>query len=367
MAASKVHFYTDRSAIEADWSCGMRYWWNRLEGGTGIVPVTTPNALEVGIEIHEDLAAVSEMDLTDEALSGYIDRILSTVPEADRIVQAKMEQVYRRAGWFAAFALFMEPRIRAEFTTEMTEGELILDRDPLWIATTPDRILRHRTGSYLVYRDYKSALQAGQKWSQSWMYALQLHIGMKAIEEEWGERPAYAQTMGLLKGDRRGGRLAHPYTWAYRNGSNWTHDYSKARGAAWEPAPVWEYPGGILEWVKRLGPEVGLQQFPHSVPVPLNDRLIEQVVDARVGREYEIANVKEDCQYDLEVRRLYFEPRLKSCRPAYGEDCPYLAACHNATINENPLASGLYQTRVPHHEVEVTLVNDGPEQAQNER
>jgi hypothetical protein len=358
---SSIIYLTNRSAVETDDRCGMAYWWNQEEGNTGIVPKEEAAALAVGREIHEDIEVISKMDdLSPYHLESLIENILSTVPEEVKGNQRKLERLYRRLGWIAAWVLYMEPGLREKYEDISVEGELILDRDPLWVAVTPDRVMRHKKDNYLIYLEYKSTITASNKWLASWKYAIQLHLGIKAIEEEFvrrgvGEKITHAQIVGFLKGDDSKGFLHHPYVWGYKNTETgkWTHEYSKARGASWTAAPVWEYPDGIVKWVQSLGEEIGRQQFPFSPPVMLDERMLNSWVSRRLSREIEIEAVREECREDWDSRVVYFEPRTRNCRPAFGDPCPYLGPCWNASIQRNPLATGDFIRRNPHHEMEI--------------
>lgn len=354
---SKLIYITDRSAVETDDTCGMKFWLNRKEAGIGIVPVKEVLPLAIGRETHEDLLAVANMqDISPDAIQGAIDTILAPISEDDKIDQRMMELVYRRVGWLAAFALFMEPDIRAEFDTVQVEHELILDRTPLWVATTPDRILRRRSTGELIYKEYKTTISAAQKWINSWAFAIQLHIGIAAAQEEIEQKVAFGQVMGLMKGyeSMADHRLMHPYVWAWYNEGTgqWTNEYEKARSAGWKPMPVWEYPGGVVAWVQFCGAEVARSQFPHSMPVFLNERMLDEWVARRLFRERIIRSVEEKCRESVGLRSLYFERRTKNCRPPFGDACQYALACWNAEVAADPLASSEYVVRVPHHDVE---------------
>lgn len=358
MADKKLIYLVDRSGVETDDTCGMKYWWNRLEGKKGIVRKEEEFYFLIGRETHEDLAHIAQAeDISPSALSAMVDEIIGDLNEEDRSKQKEMEVLYRRLGWMVAFALYVEPRIRARYETIQIEGELILDRSPLWVAVTPDRVLRDRGDGALVYKEYKTTISASQKWANSWPYQIQPHIGMKAIEEELKQKVRFTQIVGLMKGDIRDGKLRHPYVWAWRNSEtgHWTHDYNQARSSAWESCPVWLYPGGIVEWVERCGEEVGQAQFPHSAPVFLNERMLSDWFERVLHRQEEIEAVREACQNEWEWRIRYFPQRTSKCRPAWGEACPYLEPCWIATIGEQPLESGLFKERVPHHEAEIIL------------
>lgn len=355
---SKVLYLTDRSACETDDDCGQKYWWNRKHGRRGIVSVDESFYLTIGKETHEDLAMVAEMpDISPEALDKVIAPLLDSLQAEDISRQTSMEALYRRLGWLVAFGLYIEPGIRATYEPVQLEDEIVLDRTPLWVAVTPDRVLRHRETGRLIYREYKTTITAGKKWEDSWPYSVQLHVGLKAIEEELDEQLAYAQIMGLMKGNtyNSDGRLTHPYVWAWFNegAGIWSNEYQRSTG--WAPRPVWEYPGGLVEWVQLCGPGVAAQQFPHSRPIVLNEHIVNDFVASRLHREREIADVTLQCHISETERAKYFRKKMKTCRPAWGDACPYLSACWNATIGQDPLKSGLFVERTPHHEVEVVF------------
>lgn len=359
-----LRFITDRSAVRLDDQCGMKYYLNRKEAGIGIVPKKEALALAIGRETHVDLSAIAEMeDISEEAIEAAVGDILSPITEEDKHEQQKMEMLYRRLGWLAAYALYMEPDIRATYDTVNVEDETILDRDPLWVAVTPDRVLRHKVSKHLEYREYKTTITASKKWMESWPYAIQLHLGLAAVQEELHEDIKFAQIMGLLKGNESAmdHRLLHPYVWAWYNTrhATWTHEYEKARGAEWVPMPVWEYPGGIVQWVKRLGPEIAKAQFPFSPPVFLNRRMLDEWVSRRLRRERIIRNTENACRTDFGLRSNIFERRTDICRPPFGDACPYLLVCWNAEAQRAPLATGEYEVRIPHHNVEVVGRKEG--------
>jgi hypothetical protein len=359
---SKIIYLTDRTAAEIDDTCGMKYWLNRKEGGKGIVPKVEPLPLLIGRQIHEDLATIAGMpDIRKEAIEEMIFDVLNGLRGEDFKETRLLELEYRRLGWAAAYALFIEPGVREIYETINVEGELILDRDPLWVATTPDRVLKHRKEGWVAVRDYKSTISASFKWMNSWAYMPQLHILMAAVQEELGlETPVkFAQIMGLQKGytsavDRR---LMHPYVWGYYNKkeNKWSHSYDDGKKAGWEQMPVWEYPDGIVDWVQKCGQEVAFSQFPHTSPIFLNKRLLDEWVARRTSRERLISVVGPDCVTDLAKRSEYFERRTKNCRPAFGDACPYLKVCWNAEAAANPLADPDYEVRQPHHDVELIM------------
>ena len=208
-------YYEDRSGAELDDRCGQAYFWNRIFNGHGIVRIGEPLALAVGRATHEDIGSLGEMkDISPAGLQEAIDGILENIREEDKQNVSKMEILYRRLGWLAAWGLYMEPKIREVYDHVSVEAELILDRDPLWVGVTPDRVLRDRSSGKLVYKELKTTITANYKWLQSWAFMPQLHIGMAAIGEELEERVAHSQIVGLMKGYYdKDQKLRHPYVW----------------------------------------------------------------------------------------------------------------------------------------------------------
>lgn len=346
MIVDKTILLTDRTTIETDWLCGAKRWWYKEEGGDGIVPVKEAIYYEVGRDIHSDM----ERLLNGESINEII-RFEGINLHAEITDQLVLERIFRRMGWAVAFATYILPTLIEKYDVISLEKELILDRTPLWIACTPDVLLRRKSDGRLIYRDYKSVKMLGKSWMDHWPYAIQMHIGLKAIEEELGEVPAYAEVMGLRKGEDRKGKLMHPYVWAYWDEKKdlWQHDYKYGLVLR----PVWEYPGGIEEWVKFLGRDVAIGQFPLSKPIFLDERLLNRTITERILREQEVREVKYTAQLDPNFRALYFRQNFSECLPSFGDPCPYLACCHNASVELNPLASGDFIKRTPHHEVEV--------------
>lgn len=362
MVEERLKFYEDRSAAETDDRCGMRYWWNRIEGGKGIVPKAEPLALLLGRETHLDLAQVAKMeDLSPEAVQGAINGILEGITDEDKQFQDKMELVYRRVGWLAAFALFVEPQIRLKYDNISIEREIILNRDPLLVGVTPDRLLVLKSDpTQIEYKEYKTTISASNKWIQSWHYQIQLHLGIAAASE-WLHKPVrFAQIMGLMKGYKTEDKLSHPYVWGYYNSrtKEWTHDYQKARSAIWESIPVWEYPGGVVEWIMKCGPEVAMAQFPHSAPVFLSPRMLHDWVQRRTYRQRTVSAIKKVVAMNPGLKNIHFEKRTSQCRPAFGDACPYLAACWTADGFMDPMRNGEYIERVPHHDAEEKVFTE---------
>lgn len=344
---------TDRTTIVTDQTCGMARWWYKEEGGTGIVPAIEPDYFVGGRYIHEDMADAAK-GVTIEELVGR-----ALLPVQGSNDQLKLENAYWRAAMCAANVLYIEPEYKAAYTDASIEEEMILayPEGNLWVAFTPDRVGYRKHDDRPFYREYKSVKIASRGWFEHWPKAIQVHIGLKGWEVETGEKPV-GYIVGLVKGQWKEGRLHHPYVYGWvkldgeggvSNPANWQADYKYGLTAT----GTWEYPLGIIEWVKRLGRDVASAQFPVSEPIMCDDRLLGDLLEARASRERLLNLVRESCQTDQKLRVKFFEPCYERCKPVVGAPCVYLAACHNKEVNRDPIGSGLYVPRTPHHEVEI--------------
>lgn len=352
------HLLDDRTGSEIDDECPRKYWWTRLWGGRGLSPVDEPAYFRQGRILHEDLAEIAQRE---DYLAWIEEQIAKRLedPPAD---QKSLEIVYRHLGWLAAWGLFIEPKLRTRYRTIQIEHELILQSPKgMWVPIIPDRVLEEISSGKLIYREYKTTLKADQKWQSSWQYQSQLHLGQEAIEQELGRPVSYAQIVGLMKGSYYTDsdhftRLTHPYVWAYHNTHSDQWSVEAQRAAGWTNRPVWEFPGGLMEWVRRAGSEVALSQFPHSVAVFKNPRMIDQWFLRREYRQTKIAQL--EGRYDFQTRAIFFPMHTKACEPAFGDRCPFVPLCWNQGLEDDPIGSGQFVMREPHHEVERVILKE---------
>lgn len=327
----------------------MKYWWYKLANGGGIVPATEAQYFLDGRFLHDDLSMFAEGRGVGEILA-----LMPTEEILTRGDQLEMEGHWRRMGWVTLFGELIWPYLMEHFEVVKYEWEIILQRDPLWIAIKPDLILRNKKTGKLIYIEYKTTATIQSGFATHWPYASQLHLGMKAVEEELGEKVDYAQVIGFYKGRYGYGRLQNRLVWGYFNDTTqqWSGEYQRATG--WRPRPVWEYDPGVQGWVSGvLSDQQRRELFVWSEPVYLDDRQLIHIVERRKYRQEEIERVKGVCGEDEILRNIHFEKRTTECKPIWGSECPYLACCFNKSVGDNPLKSGLFVPRTPHHEVEL--------------
>jgi hypothetical protein len=349
VAGGSVVYVTDITQAAMDDSCGMRYWFHKFEGGSGILKRDTLVSLLLDTEIHRDLRMLSTlMDISPANIQSIIDETLSTLTPRDKLDTNKMELLYRRLGWFAAFAIFHEPGIRDTWETLPLPESMVLDRDPLWVIAYGDRLLRHKVAKTVVYREYIPMGHAisRERWLQSWQYNIRMHIGLAAAREcdAIKDIPLQGEVMAMSRGFRSsvGYHLVHPYVWGFYNKKTEEWSVNSGDGPDWKAKPVWEFPGGVVAWVRMAGAAIARQQFPVTQNIYLNPDILKNWCDARVEREREITQHKTSALLNHYVRNVHFKKVTSNCYSLDGENCPYVHACWDKTTSLIPLRSNMF-------------------------
>ena len=112
-------------------------------------------------------------------------------------------------------------------------------------------------------------------------------------------------------------------------------------------------------WIRQLqkkSPELVAKIYPQTQPLFLNRTLMEQVVPQIVAREH-IINKRTRTE---ETRDAQFPMHITQCETGYGR-CQYFDACHVPVIHKDPIGSGSYVQRVPHHAAELKTSVGGPQ------
>ena len=343
VSKSKTTFLVDFQQTEVDDLCGMKRWLSSHESGMGIQAKDSvlPGLLEQAT--HSDFQCINGLeDLSQPSIQAVIDDVLGELTDKDKQDQTKMELLYRRLGWIAAYALYIEPAIRMDYEVIPIDTEIVLDREPLWIITHPDRLLRHKVTKDVIYRELIQMPPGltNQKWLHGWHFRMRMHAGMASAMEDRKLGIDYGQVMGMSEGyiSILDGRLCHPYIWGYFNEktSSWSNVYRNERDG-YKLAPVWEFPGGIVAWVKKCGEGIANNQFPVSPPIMLNKSMLDNWVEQRLHREREIRTLADISVGNLHLRGIHFPRKTANCRPVTGEVCEFIGCCWNGKVAANPL------------------------------
>ena len=156
----------------------------------------------------------------------------------------------------------------------------------------------------------------------------------------------------------------------------WKREYTGEDGRShrldyrtWKAFNVWEQPGGVKDWIellyqKIIQPEAGDvldMQFVNPIPYFRNDDDMRDWYEQTVVQERRVAEsvqiIKDAiAQYGWaspEVRSLmniHFPQYRRSCD--FPSQCSFVDICFGSNVTSDPVASGLYMIREPHHDPE---------------
>lgn len=155
------------------------------------------------------------------------------------------------------------------------------------------------------------------------------------------------------------------------------NQYKGNLGSTWKRFFAWEeFPGGIKGWVdylysQKCQPEVIkeygdplLNMFEFSEPIPKNKYFQERwsrqmmAVEADVNqRADQMRGIWASDEYSMEDKMYYLDIFFpQNCRNCidFNSTCSYDPLCWGTSMNAyDPIGSGLYKAREPHHELEL--------------
>lgn len=337
MGLQPVLLLTTAQDAEIDETCSQKLWYMRFHKGSGLVSndhVLHDEMLEASLN---DMRTIGQMeDLSATAIQQVIDDVLSTLTPADHKDVRSKELLYRRLGWFAAYALFIEPQIRKIYDLLDVPPQVTVQWDNLRILVPTGRLLRHKLSKQIEHREFVHCAVENLRWREQWEYNIRPHLTHRALNDSLEDKVAWTRVCGLQTGftsSRPAGQLHHPYVYAQYNAQTyeWSHNFKfhDQDGGTWSERPVWEYGGGLTAWVQMCGRDVAERQFPLSPNIPLNTRLVQDWLIARNFRERNIATHKHSGQNNEALRKMHFPRRTTQCMPLYSRPCRFKNLCYS--------------------------------------
>lgn len=153
----------------------------------------------------------------------------------------------------------------------------------------------------------------------------------------------------------------------------WKRDYVDDMGQkrkldyrTWKAVPMWQQPGGIKAWIELLAtgtvqPDAGdclSSQFVTPVPYFRQDDDLRDWYEQTVVQETKVAEAvkivadaqKEGPMTYRTALNTFFPQHRRSCD--WPSSCQFVDVCYSTNVKEDPVGSGLFMPRVPHHEPE---------------
>jgi len=188
------------------------------------------------------------------------------------------------------------------------------------------------------------------KWTSSWTYQPQLHVGCRAIEKHFDEPCGHAIVQGWQKGYEAYGRLNSNLVYGYQGPNGEVQRKYKYNWDRFVVNDPWK-------WVQTFSDEEWSMHFPQTLPISVNQHIVDDFCQSVAWKERALFNTRKQIRQfpkDTEWLLNYWYPQsFNQCEPSFGERCPFLEACHNPTVGKDPLNSSFYIRRQPHHKMEV--------------
>jgi hypothetical protein len=279
------------------------------------------------------------------------------------------------------------------------------DEQALMLRT--DLLAQRRGGGSLAYFECKTTGWESDAWAEQWETDAQLALGTVDARELWGTEVTEIYIVGLNKGRRQRDRYAEGSDERKKQLSPLCYGYCKPANPPlqhddWLPSYEWVTDDGETKRAsrahKRRGvwtletsdwptwrayqtqdPDLGAAEFwtrmlPHSVlekicfvlgPMNPQHQQLASLLRSMAGEEsrwqqhlwalWEISTAGHDWSSDAFQAALdAFIPCSWACRP-FGREhqCEFVPICHRHVGWDDPLGSGQYQPRLPHHTPEL--------------
>ena len=267
-----------------------------------------------------------------------------------------------------------------------------------------DVLALRRGGTTLAYFEIKTTGWESDAWAEQWESDPQLGIGTLDVERVYGAEVAELYIVGLNKGARRRekddpqGRRKQlsALCYGYRRPGNpplvsddwlpgyeWVNEHGEVKRAsrAHRRTGIWEIAhSDWTTWIAyhQQDPALSVEEFwvrmlPPSVldrvcfvlgPMNRQDHQIASVRTAMLGEEerwqqmlwalYEAQQAHAWASPEFQALLDRVNPQSWQCRP-FGKDhqCEFYGICHKEEGWQDPIDSGRYQPRRPHHVTEL--------------
>lgn len=356
--------------------------------GRGLQRTTLGLPLINGDFVHLALARLLQGDdlelVLDELSAKYVaaikERGLAGEPDLNGLIA---EQLCLLEGLVRAWARVRLPAILREFTVVSVEQEYRYELAPnIIVMVRLDAVLRRKSDGLLFIKDFKTVSAIyDSDWGKKFEHDSQLLCYTLAAEGIFNEPVGGMLMEGLLKGKRaldKGvtspfqGQVIQqsPLCYAYRQRERVTgqyvYDREWARGA--EKFPIWDMPGGVRGWLADWS-DLDLSELFVVLPAIRPERRDLERFRAQAAFQEEtlrtqvdlVEAIREDAftsgadeawdSYELALNRL-FPQNHNHCFRYFGYPCAMERLCFTQAIEEDPLGSGFYQERIPHHATE---------------
>ena len=324
--------YTDHSRTALDDTCPKARYWGYEHAGLGIT----------GVEPNEDLAfglAVAQ------AVEGMRKGQMAPIVHSD-------DRSVLLNGLLTAYQTRIWPQWLTEFELIGAEIECAIPLAPdLTYMARPDAVIRRKADQTVWVLSDKTTSQNPENFVRQWDKAAQNHAECVAVEQTLGLSVSGFYTQGWYKGYQKAGTIYSPLAYAWcKEGQpglvkdQWQPEYKYG----WTRRRISEFEGGVAAWVQRLSTAVIQQQFPVAGPIGLRRDLVKTYLRQVAHREHLLMLA------EAPIAELYPQ-RFQHCDEfsKFRRPCEFKSCCWVPFVGRDPIASGMYAVRRPHHVIEL--------------
>jgi hypothetical protein len=359
-------------------------------GGKGLQRTVASLPLINGDFVHKALACLVQGEDMDGVLEALANQYRAEMQ--GRTVHGELdleflinEQLTLLEGLVRAWGRVRLKAVLAEYDIVDVEREVEWEMAPgIIVMLRMDLVLRRKRDKLLFVKDYKTVGTLYDDWAKKFEHDTQLLCYTLAAESIYKEPIGGLLMEGLIKGRRAKEKAVtspfhglmiqqSPLCYAYKvpvaKGHNhFVYERGWSRGA--EKVPVWEMPGGIEHWLATEWSDLDCQEL--FVPLPAikpvrrdAERWLAQMTHQEDMVQSDVSYVEErrveweaqqtDDAWDAyqDALNTYFPQNQNHChRYSFNHPCPNEQMCFTEEVETDPIGSGLYQVRVPHHSTE---------------
>jgi len=389
-----------RSHSEDFKKCPCYYWLRYHEQGTGLQPKRLSLGLSKGSCVH----AIQQTVLTfvrDEHRIPPPDSLRNFInAHTDAFVQAAKERMFegvedndterealRQAalieGMIRAWVKIRLPFIVANYDVVAVEEErevAVDEEGQIILMDRPDAELQHKESKLYAALELKTTSTDREQYFDSWRYATQTMGHILAMEAKYGEQKVGHILMefmfsGTHRLDKLSGQtiyysplvrgFALPEDPPLRPKETFSSAYKSGKG--WRPIDVWEYSFGdkpewmtpVEYWVEHVLDNETVQQQLFTREIFRSDTEMQEWKEKVLSQQRRIqvgAQSAQDPALKKQVMNWAFPGNKdESCyQNKYFRACEFLPICYRQ-IAGDPLESGLYEKREPHHDQEFLV------------
>lgn len=356
--------YIDRTRRATDMKCRRRRYILFEWGGRGLSPKQRSRYLEFGSIQHDSMADLLMGRDIEEVVATAVARFRTAIENGEiswnkphRTTEQLVFLECQLRGWHR----WVLPQILREYTVHRVEGEVIYDFLNCRLGAKPDVLLRRISDGSLWYIEWKTTGSMTPEWFASWHKAVQLHAGALGVARTLGEPLAGAIVFALYKGfeNKKADRQESIFAYGYvPRGKRDENEIS---------IPVYEYKPGLVkeaiwhtktpkQWIEEMPEDVLSAQFGDTGPVYLDEDQCESWLRQASYRETEIdtavnllAMASTTPEGRQEILDRTFPQNFDECTPSFGSPCDAVNFCFMRHVQDDPIKSGLFEMRRPHH------------------